>query len=193
MRYIDFGGGLNPKPRKQEATDIVTIGKVLTQMLENFQHPSGEELQLRFEPGRFLVGEAGTLYVEATILKKNRNVQFAGVDSGFNHLIRPMLYDSHHAIENMSNPAGRLAKYTIVGNLCEVDNFAKSRQIPTIREGDILAIRDAGAYGFSMSSQYNSRPRPAEVLLDGSDAFVIRERENFDDMVRNQVQRRINV
>jgi diaminopimelate decarboxylase len=191
IQYLDFGGGLNPKPRKQEATDIKVVGESLAQMLASFKHPSGVDLHLRFEPGRFLVGEAGTLYVETTILKQNGDVQFAGVDSGFNHLIRPMFYDSHHTIENLSNPNAELEQYTVVGNLCEVDNFAKGRRIPKLREGDILAIKDAGAYGFSMSSQYNSRPRPAEVLLDGPDVTVIREREGLADMLRNQVVRKL--
>lgn len=193
IKYLDFGGGLNPKPRKQEATDIRTVGKNLSHLLSNFNHPSGTDLHLRFEPGRFLVGEAGTLYAEVTILKQNGDVQFAGVDSGFNHLIRPMFYDSHHAIDNLSNPDGDLKEYTIVGNLCEVDNFAKGRKLPELREGDILAIRDAGAYGFSMSSQYNSRPRPVEVLLDAGEATVIREREGLEDMLRNQVERKLTI
>jgi len=192
IQYLDFGGGLNPKPRKQEATDISILGKSLAKMLSNFNHEHGVDLHLRFEPGRFLVGEAGTLYVETTVLKKNGDVQFAGVNSGFNHLIRPMFYDSHHIIENLSNPYGEMQTYTVVGNLCEVDNLAKNREIPTLREGDILAIRDAGAYGFSMSSQYNSRPRPAEVLVDGSEVKIIRERESLDDMIRNQVARKIS-
>lgn len=188
LKFLDFGGGLNPKARKVEATDIHAVGQQLEQSLSDFEHETGRKIQLRFEPGRFLVSEAGTLYVKVTVLKRNRDVIFAGVDSGFNHLIRPMLYGSIHEIENISNPHGKPLDYNIVGNLCEVDDFAKQIGVSEIREGDILAIKDTGAYGFSMSSQYNSRPRPPEVLINAGPPLLIRKREKYADCMHNQVE-----
>jgi len=188
LKFLDFGGGLNPKPRKIDATDINTVGIQLGKMLADFENETGKKMMLRFEPGRFLVSESGTLYVQVNVLKTNGEVTFAGVDSGFNHLIRPMLYGSLHEIQNISNPHGELHEYNIVGNLCEVDDFAKQYQIPEISEGDILAIKDTGAYGFSMSSQYNARPRPPEVLVNNGPPVLIRKREEFADLMRNQVE-----
>lgn len=193
LKYLDFGGGLNPTARKNDATDIKTVGVQLATLLKEFEHKTGRDIHLRFEPGRFLVSEAGTLYVKATVIKRNREVTFAGVDSGFNHFIRPMFYGSNHDIINFSNPLGEMQEYNVVGNLCEVDDFAKRYKIANIEEGDILAIKDTGAYGFSMSSQYNSRPRPAEVFIDRGEAIVIREREGFEDMLRNQVERKLSL
>ena len=191
LRYLDFGGGLNPKPRKIEATDIGKVGYQLSQLLIEFEQETNREIHLRFEPGRYLVSEAGTLYVQVKVLKKNREVTFAGVDSGFNHLIRPMLYGSSHEIENISNPDGAHQAYNIVGNLCEADDFAKQYRLPELREGDILAIKDTGAYGFSMSSQYNARPRPPEVLVNDGPPLLIRTREEYADLMSNQVEIRL--
>jgi diaminopimelate decarboxylase len=125
------------------------------------------------------------------VLKQNKEVTFAGVDSGFNHLIRTMLYGSSHEIENVSNPDGAYQEYNIVGNLCEADDFAKQYRISELREGDILAIKDTGAYGFSMSSQYNARPRPPEILINDGPPLLIRKREAYADLTRNQVEIRI--
>jgi len=191
LQFLDFGGGLNPKPKKNEATDIYKVGQQLGQLLLEFEHETNREIHLRFEPGRYLVSEAGTLYVKVKILKKNKEVTFAGVDSGFNHLIRPMLYGSSHEIENISNPDGAYQEYNIVGNLCEADDFAKQYRIPELHEGDILAIKDTGAYGFSMSSQYNARPRPPEVIINDGPPLLIRTREEYADLMANQVEIRL--
>jgi diaminopimelate decarboxylase len=153
-----------------------------------FCRKTGRKIELWFEPGRFLVGESGILLTQVKVLKTNGSVDFAGVDSGFNHLIRPMFYDSYHEILNISNPEGKLKRYTVVGNLCEIDNFAKNRPLNDIREGDILAITHAGGYGYSMASQYNSRFRPAEVMISGDSLQLIRKRDTLDDLLRNQIE-----
>jgi len=191
LEFLDFGGGLNPKQRKIEATNISKVGQQLGQLLLEFEQETNRVIHLRFEPGRYLVSEAGTLYVRVKVLKQNKEVTFAGVDSGFNHLIRPMLYGSSHEIENVSNPDGAYQEYNIVGNLCEADDFAKQYRISELREGDILAIKDTGAYGFSMSSQYNARPRPPEILINDGPPLLIRKREAYADLTRNQVEIRI--
>lgn len=139
------------------------------------------------EPGKFLVSEAGYLLVRTNVVKQTPHVTFVGVDSGLNHLIRPMMYDAYHEIVNVSNPTGELKKYTVVGNICETDTLGTDRMLNEVREGDILAIKNAGAYGYSMSSNYNSRFRPAEVLIVDGKAHLIRMRETMDDLVRGQV------
>jgi diaminopimelate decarboxylase len=128
------------------------------------------------------------LLVQANIVKPTPTVTFVGVNSGLNHLIRPMMYDSYHQIVNISNPAGSLKLYTVVGYICETDTFGTDRKLNEVREGDILAIKNAGAYGFSMSSNYNSRLRPAEVLVLDGVPKLIRERETIDDLIRRQVE-----
>ena len=140
-----------------------------------------------FEPGKFLVSESGTLLVQATLIKPTPAVLFAGVNSGFNHLIRPMFYGAHHDIMNASNPNGELKTYTIVGNICETDTFAEDREIEEIRVGDYLAFKNAGAYGFEMSSNFNSRLKPAEVLIENGVARIIRKRQTFEDLLINQI------
>ncbi len=145
-------------------------------------------MQNWFEPGKFLVSEAGFLLTKVNVLKKTNDIEFAGVDTGLNHFIRPMFYNAYHEIINISNPEGTKKHYNVVGNICETDTFAENRMIPEIREGDILLFKNAGAYGFEMSSNYNSRLKPAEALyLDGG-LQLIRKREIFEDLLKNQVE-----
>ncbi len=142
----------------------------------------------RFEPGKFIVSESGKLIVTVTTVKQTTSTVFVGVNSGQNHLIRPMFYNAHHHIENISNPTGVLKLYSVVGYICESDTIGYDRMISEVREGDVLAIHNAGAYGFSMSNQYNARLRPAEVLILNKKAQLIRKRETLEDIYRNEVE-----
>lgn len=189
LKYIDFGGGIKVSHYPgDKVIDLKELGNALRPGYEAFCRKMGKKIELWFEPGRFLVGESGTLLTKVTVLKSNGVVNFAGVDSGFNHLIRPMFYDAYHEIVNLSKPKGKREKYTVVGNLCEIDNFAKNRSVNEISEGDILAILHAGGYGYSMASQYNSRYRPAEVMIMGGKMQLIRKRDTLDDFLRNQIE-----
>jgi diaminopimelate decarboxylase len=142
---------------------------------------------MEFEPGKFLVSECGYFLAKVNVVKPNTNTIFAGIDSGLNHLLRPMYYGAYHHIENISNPNGEEKEYTVVGYICETDTFAENRPIHEIRQGDILSFKNAGAYCFSMASNYNSRCRPAEVLVYQNKDYLIRERETFDDILNKQV------
>ena len=144
-------------------------------------------MQIWFEPGKYLVSQAGYLVVKANVIKQTPATVFVGVNSGFNHLIRPMMYEAYHHIENISNPGGIPRIYTVVGNICETDTFAWDRTLPEVREGDLLVFYNAGAYGFEMSSNFNSRLKPAEVMVNGDKISLIRKRDEFDDLLRNQV------
>ncbi|WP_242204317.1 diaminopimelate decarboxylase [Aestuariivivens insulae] len=189
LEFIDFGSGFKvPYKEGDIETNIEELGKKLSERFNNFCKDYGKELTLAFEPGKFLVSEAGTFLTQVNVVKQTTSTVFAQVDSGFNHLIRPMLYGSHHDIINISNPNGRERFYTVVGYICETDTFGNNRRIKEINEGDILAFKNAGAYCFSMSSNYNSRYRPAEVLWHNKKAHLIRKRETFDDILKNQVE-----
>jgi diaminopimelate decarboxylase len=144
-------------------------------------------LTLVFEPGKFLVAQCGTLFVQVNVVKHNPSISFAAVDSGLNHLIRPMMYDSYHPIVNVSNPLKNNKLYNVVGYICETDTFAEDRELPEITEGDVLAILNAGAYGHTMASNYNSRPRPAEVLIHNGKDYLVRKRETMEDILKNQI------
>lgn len=188
LDYLDFGSGFKvPYKPNDIATDIEKLGDMISDRFNEFCESYGKDLTLIFEPGKFLVSEAGSFLVKVNVIKQTTSAIFAGVDSGLNHLIRPMFYDSWHQILNLSNPVAKTRFYTIVGYICETDTFGTNRRIPEIREGDILAIRNAGAYCFSMASNYNSRFRPAEVLVHEGKDYLIRKRENMDDLLRNQV------
>jgi diaminopimelate decarboxylase len=187
LEFVDFGGGFGVPYRPEEKPlDLRAFGRAFDEIFSRFCEKYGKKLTPCFEPGRFLVAESGILVVRVTTVKKNPDGRvFVGVDSGFNHLIRPAMYGSYHYITNLSNPLGPERKVTVVGNLCESgDKLAEDRSIPNPREGDILAIHAAGAYGFSMSSNYNLRPRPPEVLIrfDGTLA-LIRERETVKQLL----------
>jgi len=188
LEFIDFGSGFKVPYKKDDIqTDIEELGKKLTKRFNAFCTEYGRDLTLTFEPGKFLVSEAGFFVAKVNVVKQTTSTVFAGVDSGFNHLIRPMLYGSHHHIENISNPKGKERFYSVVGYICETDTFASNRRIAEIKEGDLLCFRNAGAYCYSMSSNYNSRVRPAEVLWYEGKGHLIRERETFEDIIRNQV------
>ncbi|RKS25253.1 diaminopimelate decarboxylase [Flavobacterium endophyticum] len=188
LDFLDFGSGFKVPYKKDDIeTNIEELGKKLTKRFNAFCKEYGRELTLAFEPGKFLVSEAGFFLAKVNVVKQTTSTVFAGIDSGFNHLIRPMLYGSQHHIENISNPKGKERFYSVVGYICETDTFANNRRISEIKEGDILCFRNAGAYCFSMSSNYNSRFKPAEVLWYEGKGHLIRERETFDDLIKNQV------
>jgi diaminopimelate decarboxylase len=189
LDYIDFGSGFKvPYKEGGNATDIEDLGAKLTTRFRSFCQDYGRDLELMFEPGKFLVSEAGTFLVRTNVVKTTPATVFAGVDSGLNHLIRPMFYDAYHHISNISNPGGKSRIYTVVGYICETDTFGINRQLSEVREGDILAFANAGAYCYMMASNYNSRFRPAEVLVLDGEAHLIRRRETMDDLLRNQVE-----
>ena len=186
--FIDFGSGFKVPYKKDDIeTDIEELGKKLSKRFNAFCKEYGKELTLIFEPGKFLVSEAGQFLVKVNVIKQTTSTVFAGIDSGFNHLIRPMLYGSQHQIDNISNPKGKERFYSVVGYICETDTFANNRRIPEIKEGDILSFRNAGAYCYSMASNYNSRYRPAEVLWMNGKGHLIRAHETFEDLLKNQI------
>ena len=189
LEFIDFGSGFKvPYKAGDIETNIEELGKKLTTRFNQFCEEYGRELTLAFEPGKFLVSEAGHFLAKVNVVKQTTSTVFASVDSGFNHLIRPMLYGASHEILNISNPQGRERYYSVVGYICETDTFGSNRRINEISEGDILCFRNAGAYCFTMASNYNSRYRPAEVLWYNGKAHLIRNRETFDDIFHNQVE-----
>lgn len=189
LDFIDFGSGFKVPYKKDDIeTNVEELGKKLSKRFNQFQTEYGRPLTLAFEPGKFLVSESGYFLAKVNVVKQTTSTVFAGIDSGFNHLIRPMLYGSYHHIENISNPKGKERFYSVVGYICETDTFANNRRISEIKEGDILCFRNAGAYCFSMSSNYNSRFRPAEVLWYDGKGHLIRERETFEDILRNQIE-----
>ena len=188
LEFLDFGSGFKVPYREGDIeTNIEELGEKLTERFHRFCETYGSTLELAFEPGKFLVSQAGYFLVQVNAVKQTTSTVFAQVDSGFNHLIRPMLYGSHHEIKNISKPEGKERFYTVVGYICETDTFGSNRKIAEIAEGDILAFQNAGAYCFSMASNYNSRFRPAEILWYNDEAHVIRRRETFEDLVSNQV------
>ncbi|MBT8310832.1 MAG: diaminopimelate decarboxylase [Flavobacteriaceae bacterium] len=189
LEFIDFGSGFKvPYKEGDIETNIEELGEKLTERFNDFCEEYGKDLTLAFEPGKFLVSEAGNFLAKVNVVKQTTSTVFAQVDSGFNHLIRPMLYGSRHEIINISNPKGRERFYSVVGYICETDTFANNRRINEISEGDILAFKNAGAYCFTMSSNYNSRYRPAEVLIHEGKSHLIHKRETFDDILKNQVE-----
>ena len=188
LDFIDLGSGFKvPYKEGDISTNIEELGEKLSKRFNLFCKDYGEKLTLMFEPGKFLVSEAGVFLANVNVVKQTTSTVFASVDSGFNHLVRPMMYDSYHHIHNISNPNGRERYYSVVGYICETDTFGSNRRISEISEGDILCFNNAGAYCFSMASNYNSRYRPAEVLLYNGKDYLIRKQETFDDLLKNQV------
>lgn len=184
---IDLGGGFKvPYEPGDPETDIPLLAKKVKEAFDDHPNPNGRHLQVWFEPGKFLVSEAGYLITTVNVIKETSATTFAGVNSGFNHLIRPMFYEAYHKIENISNPNGPEKNYSVVGNICETDTFAWDRTLNEVREGDLLVFKNAGAYGFEMSSNFNSRFKPAEVLVKDGKAQLIRRRDEFEDLLRNQ-------
>jgi len=189
LQFMDFGSGFKvPYKDGDVVTDIEEIGAKIAVAFKEFCAQYGRELELWFEPGKFLVSEAGSLLVEANVVKQTTSTVFVGVNSGQNHLIRPMFYNAYHHIINLSNPGGTPRLYSVVGYICETDTFGYDRKLEEVREGDILCICNAGAYGFSMANQYNSRPRPAEAMWLDGELHLIRQRENWEEMLRSQIE-----
>ena len=189
VRYIDLGSGFKVAYKDDDmATDVKLMGKEVSKFVHAFKNKTGRDFELWFEPGKYLVSECGHFLVNANVIKQTVATVFVGVNSGFNHLIRPMFYNSYHKIENLSNPKGKERIYTVVGNICETDTFAWDRQLNEVREDDILVFRNAGAYGFEMSFNFNSRLKPAEVLVLEGKPHLIRKRDEFEDLLRNQIE-----
>lgn len=189
LKYLDFGGGFKVSYKEgDEITNMLDLGEKLSSRFASFCKAYGADLELWFEPGKFLVSESGYLLAEVNVVKNNPNGTLLGLNTGLNHLIRPMMYDAYHDVYNLSKVGLENTDiYDIVGYMCETDDIAKNRTLPKTEEGDILAIKNAGAYGFTMSSNYNSRFRPAEVLVYKQSAHLIRKREEMDDILKNQI------
>lgn len=189
LRFLDFGGGFKVAYKVGDiTTDMMDVGAKVSSAFKNFCQEYGRELEIWFEPGKFIVSECGYLLVSANVIKSTPASTFIGVDSGLNHLIRPMMYDAYHEVVNLSNLSGPERVYTMVGYICETDTIAADRKLKEVKVNDVLAIKNAGAYGFSMSSNYNSRLRPPEVLVLNGQAKLIRKRETFEDILRHQTE-----
>ena len=189
LQFIDLGSGFKvPYKPDDIETDVEELGEKLSTRFAEFCQEYGRPLTLMFEPGKFLVSEAGYLFAKCTLVKQTTSTVFIGLDTGLNHLIRPMFYGAYHKIVNVTEPTFKPRIYTVVGNICETDTFGVDRRIAEAVEGDILCFYNAGAYGWMMASNYNSRPRPAEVLLYQGEAHLIRRRETMDDLLANQIQ-----
>ena len=183
LEFIDFGSGFKVAYKEGDiTTNIYELGLQLSEAFNSFCSTYGRNLEMWFEPGKFLVSEAGYFLVKANVIKTTPASAFVGVNSGLNHLIRPMMYDAYHHILNVSNPTGIQRVYSVVGYICETDTFGTDRKLNEVREGDILAFKNAGAYGISMASNYNTRERPAEVLIYKNKAHLIRRRETLEDI-----------
>jgi len=189
LEFIDLGSGFKvPYQEGDVQTDINLLGQKVAEAFHSYENETGKKIQVWFEPGKFLVSESGYFVVKANVIKQTTATVFVGVNSGFNHLIRPMFYDAYHRIENITNPNGHERIYTVVGNICETDTFAWDRALNEVREGDFLVFYNAGAYGFEMSSNFNSRLKPAEVLVKDGEAILIRKRDVFEDLMKNQIE-----
>ncbi|GBL35675.1 diaminopimelate decarboxylase [Filimonas sp.] len=189
IKYLDLGSGFKvPYKEDEKATDVDLLGVKLHEAISAYEQETGKKLEVWFEPGKYLVSESGYFITKVNVIKQTPATVFAGIDTGFNHLIRPMFYDSYHQIVNLSNPKGTERIYTVVGNLCETDTFCWDRVLNEVREGDYLLFKNAGAYGFEMASSFNSRARPAEVLFSKGKPQLIRKREDLDDLLRNQIE-----
>jgi len=192
LEFIDFGGGFGvPYKKDEQRIDYKTFGAEFSKLLKEKLQSKLDKLSIYFEPGKFLVAESGSLLVQVNTIKDNHSRLIAGVDSGFNHLIRPVLYDAHHQIENLSNTdTATTKKYDICGNICETgDRFAEQREMNIISEGDFLRIKNAGAYCYSMSSFYNLRPLPKEVFVYKNNIKIsIKQKTNkqlITDLLKN--------
>jgi diaminopimelate decarboxylase len=186
LEFVDVGGGFGiPYHPNQHVLDLKTLGEKTSEKFRAFCVEYGRELVLRFEPGRFPIAEAGTLIAEVAETKTLGNGrEYVGLNTSMSHLMRPALYDSYHEIVNVSRSGGETLT-DIGGNVCEcADFFAKERHFPKSEVGDIVAIKNAGAYGFAMSSEYQFRPRPIEVLVDGENVKVIRKRDTLESLLK---------
>jgi diaminopimelate decarboxylase len=187
IQSVDFGSGFKVKYKEGDLyTDIEKVGVKISEIFNRYCKKRGRDITLRFEPGKYLVSDAGVFLTNVNVIKQTTACTFVAVDSGFNHLIRPMFYNAYHEIENISNPKGENRLYSVVGYICESDTFADDRILSEVRVNDILMFKNAGAYCFSMASNYNSRLKPAEVLLLKGKDYLIRKREDFDTLLLNQ-------
>lgn len=192
VTHIDFGSGFKVAYKPSDLhTDISAFGKKFSKSFHNFCDEMGKSYVLEFEPGKFMVSNAGYFVAQANLVKQTTSCTFVGLNTGFNHLMRPMFYNAYHEIENLSNPEGEKKVYNVVGYMCETDSFALDRIIPEVRKGDLILFRNAGAYCFTMASNYNSRPRPAEVLAYKGQLHLIRRRETLEDMLATQIAPKI--
>ena len=195
LELIDFGGGFGIPYHKQEGQkrlDLAELGRLLDETIRAWVKAYGKEVTFLIEPGRYIPAECSVLLGSVYAVKINYDLQYIGTDLGFNVLVRPVMYNSHHDIEiyrKDGQSSSKQEEVTIVGNICETgDIIAKNRRLPEIFEGDVLGVLDAGAYGFSMSSNYNNRLRPAEVLIkENGEDVLIRQRDSLEDLVRNFV------
>jgi len=189
VSFLDLGGGFKvPYKETEKGTDMILLGEKLAEVLSKLKLAYNRDFQAWFEPGKFLVSESGYFITQVNVLKQSGTTRFAGVNSGFNHLIRPMFYEAYHRIQNISNPDAEKKHYTVVGNICETDTFAWDRELNDVREGDLLVFYNAGAYGFEMASNYNARFKPAQVLVIEGRAHLIGRRDIFEDLLRNQIE-----
>ena len=187
VNILDFGGGFKvPYMPEEKGTDIALLGAEVNKIMEQLSTKMGRNLTAWFEPGKYLVSESGYFITQVNVLKKSGDIEFAGINSGLNHLIRPMFYDAYHHIVNISAPTKELKNYAVVGNICETDTFAWDRPIASIEEGDYLVFFNAGAYGYEMSSNYNARYKPAQVLYKNGKATLISRADTFEDLLRLQ-------
>lgn len=188
LKYIDLGGGFKvPYKKGDHETDMEDLGVKLSAAFQNFCKDYGADLELWFEPGKYLVSECGILLASTNVVKENPGKTLIGLNTGLNHLIRPMMYDAYHKVVNISNTSDSKQKYNVVGYICETDDIAKDRSLSEAKDGDIFAILNAGAYGFTMASNYNSRLKPAEVLIYKNQKHLIRERQTLQDIINKQI------
>jgi diaminopimelate decarboxylase len=188
LDFIDLGSGFKVAYKEDDKeTNVRELGARVTEAARKFEQEYNRSLEIWFEPGKYLVSECGYFIVKANVIKQTTATVFVGVNSGFNHLIRPMFYDAYHRISNISNPDGPQRIYTVVGHICETDTFAWDRVLNEVKEGDFLVFHNAGAYGFEMSSNFNSRLKPAEVLVENGKPRLIRRADKFEDLLKNQV------
>lgn len=189
VEFLDLGSGFKvPYKEGETSTDVELLGKKVGEAFAKYDKELGKKHQIWFEPGKFLVSEAGYFVVTANLLKQTTATVFIGVNSGFNHLIRPMFYEAYHRVENISRKGQDERIYTVVGNICETDTFAWDRKLTETYEGDLLCFYNAGAYCFEMSSNFNSRLKPAEVMVIEGKAHLIRKSDCYEDLLRNQIQ-----
>ena len=188
VEVLDFGGGFKvPYEPGEQGTDMALLGAEVNKAMKQLSEKYGRNLIAWFEPGKFMVSEAGFFIAKVNVLKTSGSLTFAGLNTGLNHLIRPMFYDAYHHIDNLTNPDKPLKQYAVVGNICETDTFAWDRAIPTIEEGDLLVFYNAGAYGYEMASNYNARFKPAQVLYQNGEAKLISRADQFEDLLTLQV------
>ena len=187
LEFLDFGSGFKVKYFENDSeTDVIELGKRLGDKFLKFNSKRKNKVRMHIEPGKFLVSECGYFLTKVNYVNNRTNKNFIHVNSGLNHFVRPMFYGSKHAIENISSNSEEIKNYSVVGYICETDTFSENVKLKKTQEGDILCFKNAGAYCFSMSSNYNSRFKPPEVLVSNNEIKLIRKRENFKDLIRNQ-------